>query len=170
MMPIWHAMAEMPVLEVSIADPRWEAMGFDAICQKAAIAALTVAGLPSAGIEISILATDDAEMTRLNGAFRDKQAPTNVLSWPSEERSADHPGGTPRPPLDLEIGDIALGFETCEREACENGVGIHQHVTHLVLHGILHLLGYDHISDEDATLMEGLEIQALERLGIANPY
>lgn len=167
---IWNAMADDVTLDVNVSDPRWEDIGIATICQRAAELALDVAGIAPNGIEISILATDDAEMTRLNGAFRDTSAPTNVLSWPSEERVAEVPGGVPKPPIDLELGDIALGFETCIGEARESGVGIHEHVTHLVLHGILHLLGYDHISDEDATLMEGLEIQALERLGIANPY
>jgi len=92
-----------------------------------------------------------------------------VLSWPSEEL-AQGAGLPPRTPTDPEIGDIALSYETCVREAAEFGKSVHDHVTHLVLHGFLHLLGYDHIRDEDATVMETLEIKALETLGIENPY
>ena len=69
-----------------------------------------------------------------------------------------------------ELGDIAIAYETCLREATEKGISVQQHVTHLVIHGILHLLGYDHISDTEAEEMEGLEIKALAKLGVGNPY
>ncbi len=155
-------------VEVSVEDPRWNDTDFDAIAQSACDAGAKVAGLGIA-CEVSILVTNDARIEGLNTQFRDKAAPTNVLSWPSEDLSQGA-GERPLAPQDPEIGDIALSYETCAREALEFGKTFHDHVTHLVLHGFLHLLGYDHVRDEDATVMEALEIKALETLGIENPY
>ena len=108
-------------------------------------------------------------------AFRDKPTATNVLSWPSEGLAPETPGGTPWPPEPEDeaphhLGDIALAWETCGREAAEQGIAFEQHVTHLVVHGVLHLLGYDHMRDADATLMERLEAEILGNLGLPNPY
>ncbi len=159
---------EAMCVDLIIEDERWEAVGLAALAERACGAALANAGLT--GAEISLLACDDARIATLNGDFRAKPAPTNVLSWPSEERGAAMPGGAPLPPEDLELGDIAIAYDTCAREAAETGKDFASHVCHLLVHGTLHLLGYDHINDKDAALMEGLEVEILGKLGIADPY
>ena len=116
------------------------------------------------------MACDDAQIAQLNKDFRGKPQPTNVLSWPSEELSMQQPGAQPKQTLDPELGDIAIAYETCVRESHEAGLAFVDHLTHLLLHGLLHLLGYDHIDDADADVMEGLEIKMLASLGISNPY
>lgn len=155
-------------VDLIIEDPRWEALGLGALAERACAAALDHLGVTAA--EISLLACDDARIAVLNADFRGKPAPTNVLSWPSEERGADVPGGDPLPPDDLELGDIAIAYETCAREAAQAGKELESHVCHLLVHGTLHLLGYDHIHDKDAALMERLEVEILGKLGISDPY
>ena len=147
-------------------------MDFEALAEKAARAALAQLEMDAQEWEIAVLACDDARIAKLNTEFRDKPTPTNVLSWPSEERGAEEDGGVPFPPEgpDTELGDIAIAFETCEREATAAGKPMTEHVTHLVVHGVLHLLGYDHIRDKDATLMEGLETAILGKMGFSDPY
>ncbi len=163
-----------PLTEVLIEDPRWEALGLAALAETACHAALEICGILAAGFEVSVMACDDAKITELNADFRNKSTSTNVLSWPAFELAAGPPGSLPATPKASHppesIGDIAIAFETCEREALEKNLPINDHVTHLVLHGCLHLLGYDHENDADATVMERLEIKALAKLGITNPY
>ena len=156
------------IVDLIIEDARWEALGLDALAERACGAALAHEGV--AGAEISLLACDDTRIAGLNAEFRGKATATNVLSWPSEERAADVPGGQPRAPVDPELGDIAIAYETCAREAAEAGREMADHVAHLLVHGTLHLLGYDHIDDEDAALMEGIEVEILGKLGISDPY
>ncbi|SFK80121.1 rRNA maturation RNase YbeY [Shimia haliotis] len=155
-----------------IEDDRWAALDFATLAETAAQAALTHLALDADDWEIAVLACDDSRIAELNTEFRDKPTPTNVLSWPSEERGAEADGDTPHPPQgpDTELGDIAIAFETCEREAEAAGKPMAEHVTHLVVHGVLHLLGYDHIRDKDATLMEGLETAILGKMGFSDPY
>lgn len=105
--------------------------------------------------------TDNASQQVLNRDWRQVDKPTNVLSFPQIE---------PFSPLAGLIGDITLARETLEREAADLGVGFTDHFTHLVVHGFLHLLGYDHIEDDEALQMESLETQILATLGIADPY
>ena len=96
-----------------------------------------------------------------------------MLSWPSSERGAATDGEMPlrpKPGLDEELGDIAIAYDTCTKEAAEAGTPIVDHTMHLLVHGTLHLLGFDHERDADATLMEGLETEILGKLGIADPY
>ena len=113
---------------------------------------------------------DDARIAELNAEFREKQTATNVLSWPAQELAPPQ-APTPDPFEDeTELGDIALAYETCHREAEEAQLTPQAHITHLIVHGTLHLLGYDHIEDTDAELMEGLEVEILAKLGIPNPY
>ena len=160
-------------VDVVFEDDRWNAAGIEVLAQKAAQATFAHLGLtPLFGdaFEVSLLACDDARIAVLNADFRDKPTPTNVLSWPSEERASNIAGGNPQPPTDPELGDIAIAFETCAREAAEQGKEFPTHVSHLLVHGILHLLGYDHIDDKDAALMEGLEVEILGKMGICNPY
>jgi probable rRNA maturation factor len=162
--------------DVVIEDPRWEAAGLVALVERAARAALAHLGLPTEGYELAVLGCDDARIAVLNGDFRDKPAATNVLSWPSEERGAAAEGGAPGPPPPSDpdepahLGDLALAFDTCAAEADSAGKPLADHVTHLVVHGVLHLLGYDHTRDGDAALMERIETEILGKLGVPDPY
>ena len=164
------------LVDTVIEDVRWEEIGLSELAARAAQATLSRLGLAPQGFEIVLLGADDARIAALNADFRGKPQPTNVLSWPSEERGAEVEGVAPEPPEPGEeddpepLGDIALAWETCAREAEAAGKPMAEHVTHLVVHGALHLLGYDHVRDGDATLMEGLEVEILASLGLANPY
>lgn len=156
-----------------IEDARWADMDFEALADIASDAALTRLGLDPTVFEVSVLACDDARIAILNADFRAKAKPTNVLSWPSDERAAATPGDMPVSPSigpDTELGDIAIAYDTCAREAAEQNKPIKDHVTHLIVHGTLHLLGFDHENDPDAALMEGLETEILGNLGLADPY
>lgn len=161
-------------ISIDIADSRWEQLAFDDLVIRATETALAHLDLTE-DCELSILACDDARIAELNTEFRGKSVPTNVLSWPAEERGADAPGARPDLPEPdmfgtVELGDIAISYDTCAREAAEAGKPLADHTTHLVVHGVLHLLGYDHIRDLDATLMEGLEVEILGKLGVPDPY
>lgn len=156
-----------------VEDARWCTFGLATLAERAASATLAHLGLGPDNFEISILGCDDARIAVLNGDFRDKPQPTNVLSWPSEDRAAATPGALPdlpEPGLDPELGDIAIAYDTCAREAGAAGRPLQDHVTHLIVHGVLHLLGYDHIRDQDATLMEATEVAILGKLGLPDPY
>jgi probable rRNA maturation factor len=165
-----------PLVEIVLEDARWDAFGLEAVAEPAVRAALDELGLEGEGFTLCLMGCDDARIEELNGGFRGKAAPTNVLSWPSEERGAQGEGGVPDLPepgdaQDPEhLGDIAMSYDTCAAEAAAAGKPLADHVTHLVIHGLLHLLGYDHIRDGDATLMEGIEVRALARLGLSDPY
>ncbi|SHF55984.1 probable rRNA maturation factor [Litoreibacter ascidiaceicola] len=163
----------MAQIEILTEDERWTAAALPALAEKACSAALDELSL-DADYEISLLACNDARVAELNTEFRGKPMPTNVLSWPSEERAAQVPGMIPMLPdgasHELELGDIAIAFETCTREADDAGKPFEDHVTHLLVHGTLHLLGFDHTNDPDAALMEGLETRILAKLGIEDPY
>ncbi len=158
-------------IDVIIEDTRWADAGLEALAERAADATLTHLGLDPEAWEIALLGTDDARIAALNADFRDRPQATNVLSWPSAERGADTAGTDPEPPKGgPELGDIALAFETCQREAAQQGKPPEQHFLHLIVHGVLHLLGYDHIRDADGDLMESHEIAILAELGVPNPY
>ena len=113
---------------------------------------------------VSLLLCSDDKIRQLNFDHRGKDKATNVLSFPAADE--DHAGDQ----IWEQLGDIAIAYETCVREADESGISTHNHVTHLFLHGVLHLLGYDHENDDDANEMEMLEIKLLAAIGIANPY
>ena len=160
-------------IEIAIEDVRWSDAGIESIAEVAVRAALAGAGLSAGAWEVSLLACDDARIAELNAGFRGKPSPTNVLSWPSEERGPDRPGDPPYPPDtggDPELGDIAIAYETCLREAEASGRPFADHVRHLLVHGTLHLLGYDHETEADAARMETLEVEILATLGVPNPY
>lgn len=154
-----------------VEDKRWG--DIDALAQVATDAVLERLGLEPATFEISLLACNDARIAVLNEDFRGKPQPTNVLSWPSDERGAVTDGAMPLRPKagkDQELGDIAIAYDTCAREAAEAGKSMRDHTIHLLVHGTLHLLGFDHERVRDATLMEGLETEILGKLGIPDPY
>lgn len=159
--------------EVVTEDVRWQEAGLPALAESAAVATLTHLGLDPSDWLIGVLACDEARIAVLNEEFRGMPKPTNVLSWPSEVRGAEAPGlhpDLPLPGFDPELGDIAIAYEICLREAAEAGKSLDDHARHLIVHAVLHLLGYDHISDEDATVMEATEIAILGKLGISDPY
>lgn len=159
--------------ETLIEDDRWQAVDLAALSERAAVVTLGHLGLSPEAWEISVLGCDDARIAALNGDFRDKPQATNVLSWPSEERGVEVAGDVPPLPTpgpDPELGDIAIAYETCLREAEEGQKPLSDHVTHLIVHAVLHLLGYDHIRDEDATLMQTIEVEVLGKLGLPDPY
>ncbi|ARO13895.1 putative rRNA maturation factor [Ketogulonicigenium robustum] len=160
------------IVDCLIEESRWQAVDLEALAEKAAAAVAARLALPG-DLEVSLLACNDARIADLNADFRGKPTPTNVLSWPSEERGARVAGEIPLLPVAgdaPEIGDIAIAFETCAREAEEAGKPMADHVTHLLVHGCLHLLGFDHEREADATLMEGLETEILGKMGLADPY
>lgn len=159
--------------ECLIEDERWRDAGLGLLAERAATATLRHLGLDPSLFGISVLGCDDARIASLNADFRGKPQPTNVLSWPSRERGAEQAGATPcapEPDPDPELGDIAIAYETCAREAAGAGKSLDDHATHLLVHAVLHLLGYDHIRDQDATLMQVAEIAILCKLGLDNPY
>ncbi|WP_121061397.1 rRNA maturation RNase YbeY [Chachezhania antarctica] len=163
------------VTDVRLEDPRWESCDLDGLCERAAIAVCAWAGLDPDLVEITVLGCDDARIAVLNAEFREKPQPTNVLSWPEEDLSSDTPGAVPEAPeTNFEgvyaLGDIAIAWETCEAEARAANKPVQDHATHLIVHAVLHLLGYDHICNEDANLMETAEVEILGHLGLENPY
>ena len=148
-------------IEISRNSDGWpEAL--DARAEQAVRAALAQSKARITGpAELSVVLTDDAEQRVLNRDWRGIDKSTNVLSFPQIE---------PFGPVSGLLGDIILARETLEREAAEQGVSFEDHFTHLVVHGFLHLLGYDHMDDDEALAMEGLETQILASLGVADPY
>ena len=169
-------MPDTPLVDVVIEGGDWAEDHLRTLSERAARATLTHLGLPLDGYEIVVLGCDDARIATLNADFRGKPTPTNVLSWPAWDLSAEEDGGMPDLPPDPDpdepesLGDIAIARETCAREAAEQGKSFDDHLTHLVVHSVLHLLGYDHIRDKDAALMEETETRILATLGIADPY
>jgi len=163
------------ILEVSVeADEEWDSSSsWDDLARRAAVAAIAESAYPEVAaaprqVEISVRLTGDDEVRALNSEWRGKDKATNVLSFPMvEESEFKDPGLRGR---ELLLGDIVLARGVCEAEAADKGVTVEDHATHLLVHGTLHLLGYDHHDDNEAADMEAREVRALARLGIANPY
>lgn len=157
-------------------DQRWNEIALETLAEAACRTTLCHLGVSPDRFEISLLGCNDARIAALNADFRGKPQPTNVLSWPAEDRAAAAPGGQPGlPNVDAEgppqeLGDIAIAFETCRREAEAAGKPLNDHVSHLLVHATLHLLGYDHIRDEDAAVMERIEVGVLALMGLPDPY
>jgi probable rRNA maturation factor len=155
-------------LHISLVQEQADWSGFadpeQAICAAAAALASHPQGARARGAEAGVVLADDRMVRELNATYRGKNAPTNVLSFPFQAP----PGGVPedRPYL----GDVVLAAETVAREAAERGIAPTAHLQHLVVHGLLHLLGFDHATDTEAERMERLEAEILATLGIANPY
>lgn len=156
-------MPTKPPLEIAIIrnDEAWPE-NLDPLAERAVLEALKQSKAKLKGAaELSILLTNDAEQHQLNQQWRGKDSSTNVLSFPQIE---------PFGPVRGLLGDITMARETLEREAAELGVDFADHFTHLVVHGFLHILGYDHLTDAEALQMESLETQILASLGVADPY
>lgn len=147
----------------------WPVEDWEARAEEAASAASAVAPeLANPRLTTSILFTTDAEVHTLNREWRGKDKPTNVLSFPMLERAELLALASSGPPEML--GDIALAYDTCAREAADKGISIADHAAHLIVHGLLHLAGHNHIDDAEAEAMEALETKALASMGIADPY
>jgi len=158
-------------VDVVIEDERWRDHGFEAVCARAIDATLVHLGLAPETWEVAVLGCDDTRISELNRTFRAKPTATNVLSWPSAERAAEQDGARPLDPVgDEELGDVAIAFDTCLGEAQSGNIPFEHHFTHLLVHGTLHLLGYDHERDGDADLMESTETEILCKLGVPDPY
>ncbi|PKP97069.1 MAG: rRNA maturation RNase YbeY [Alphaproteobacteria bacterium HGW-Alphaproteobacteria-15] len=148
----------------------WPAGEWEALAERAAQAAGEGEPLlANPRLMASLLFTSDAEVHALNREWRQRDKPTNVLSFPMLERDELEGLAPDGPPVML--GDIALAYETCAREAADKGVSLEAHAAHLIVHGLLHLAGHDHVdSDAQAEQMEALETAILAKLGIADPY
>ena len=151
-------------IDIARESPLWDAMpAAEGMVERAVSAALAVGRLDHvAAAELSVVLTDDAGVKRLNGQWRQKDRPTNVLSFPAAPAHA-----IAAAPL---LGDIVLAYETIAREAASDAISFDDHLAHLAVHGLLHLFGYDHLDDDEAEAMERLETQILADLGIADPY
>lgn len=156
-------------LEMDVEEP-WPAGAWEELAERVAAAAAEVAPeLANPRLSASLLFTSDPEIQALNREWRQRDKPTNVLSFPMlarEELLALTANGPP-----VLLGDVALAHDTCAREAAERGIPLADHAAHLIVHGLLHLAGYDHeISPAAAEAMEALETKALAILGVGDPY
>ena len=151
-------------IQITISDDRWSgAIDPQELSQKAVGAALGFVGdIIDRDCEVSILFCDDGEIRRMNLKWRSIDKPTNVLSFPASM--------FPGQPGPLLLGDIVVTLDTCRREADEAGLSLEDHTVHLLVHGFLHLAGFDHEDDDDAEEMEALETEILASIGIADPY
>jgi len=155
-----------PDIAVSLAAGDWATALPEAedLCLRVAAVALGVADLPAERLEVSIVLADDATVRDLNHRYRGQDRATNVLSFAALD------GGSPPPEGPILLGDVVLAWETVAAEAVRDGKTLAQHLSHLVVHGVLHLLGYDHQVDGQATEMESLERALLGALGVPDPY
>ncbi|KGJ03028.1 rRNA maturation factor [Paracoccus halophilus] len=156
------------IVDIVLEDDRWEDAGLPAMAERAARAVGEWLQLEE--FQVVVMGCDDERIAALNAEFRGKPAPTNVLSWPAVAFGAHAPGTHPVLPDIRELGDIAISYDTCRREAEAQNKAFADHATHLLVHAILHLAGYDHIDDQDADTMEDAERAILARLGIPDPY
>jgi len=163
------------MLEIALeTDEEWDSSRpWAPLVRKAAEAAIAESAFPDLAmvgrpVEISVCLTSDEHVRALNAKWRGKDKTTNVLSFPMAESYELQDESVAE--KELLLGDIILAHGVCEAEAGEKGVTFEDHAAHLLVHGTLHLLGYDHLHDHDADEMETREVRALARLGIANPY
>ncbi len=156
-------------IAVTVLIPAWrdtlsEAESLARRAARAALAAAEEGMAPAGEAEVGLVLADDATLGRLNRQYRGVEGPTNVLSFAASEGSAPPSSGP------LLLGDVVLAYETVRRESEEQGKRLSDHLCHLVVHGVLHLLGYDHGTEAQAAAMERLEIAALAGLGVSDPY
>ncbi|KKI19039.1 rRNA maturation RNase YbeY [Sphingomonas sp. ABOLG] len=156
--------------EVPWTQDRWEALALAAV--RAAVGATPYGTLLAAPatVEVSIRLTSDVEVQALNHQYRGKDKPTNVLSFPMVQSDLIDTVSQNSDDGEVLLGDIVLAHGVCTAEAAERGISVADHATHLIVHGTLHLLGYDHINDDEGDAMEAIERDALASLGIADPY
>lgn len=160
-----------PEIDVSVPEPEWQNSFLDVeeIATRVMMLTLSSATLPSVlqgrQAEASIVLANDDLVQVLNREYRGKDKPTNVLSFANLDSDDPIPESGP-----VHIGDIILAYQTIDAEAREQGKFFKDHFTHLIVHGTLHLLGYDHMDDDEANIMESVEIRILEKLNIQNPY
>jgi probable rRNA maturation factor len=150
-------------------EPDWDALAVKAVDAALAVSPFGELGTIEPAVEIAVRFTSDLVVRELNRDYRDKDRPTNVLSFPMVapdmiEMLSNSDDG------EILLGDIVLAAETCADEARDKGVTVEAHASHLVVHGMLHLLGYDHLDDAEAEAMEEMERQALFSLGLEDPY
>ena len=146
------------MIDIEVEDPAWIDALPEVVALALSVADATLAQEGAAGEGVTLLLTDDASVRDLNRQFRDQDNPINVLSFPAP----------PNP--ERFLGDVALAFGVCALEAADQGKPLAHHLQHLVAHGVLHLLGYDHMNDDEAEAMEGLERVVLAGLGVPDPY
>ena len=168
-----------PSIEVAIGNGAWRTIVTDpeAVVLRAALAALRDAeamasarpsgavGEPATPVEVSVRLTDDAEVRELNRVYRGQDKPTNVLSFPGDDLDSPLEQGQPRL-----LGDVIVALETTAAEAAAMGLSVEAHLAHLIVHGVLHLGGHDHLDDGDAAWMEAVETRVLAALGYPDPY
>lgn len=153
-------------VDIDIADDSWRACNeVERVIETAASAAAGKLGGDTSTRSLSVRLANNAEVQTLNKQYRGKDRPTNILSFGSNEDPATWPPDEPLP-----LGDVILAFGVVQAEAAEFGKKIESHLSHLIVHGVLHLAGYDHEDTKTADEMEALEIQILAGLGIENPY
>ena len=157
----------LPVTEVLVVADCWrQSPDAEAVIQRAIAVAAESVDADVADAELAVMLTDDSGIRTLNSNWRGIDKPTNVLSFPALQPTAPQkPGDAPRM-----LGDIAIAYQTMRREADEEGKPFDHHLSHLAVHGFLHLIGYDHENDDDAEAMERLETEILAQLGIPDPY
>ena len=156
----------LPLTEVLVVADCWQTEpGAEAVIQRAVTAAAEIVNADTGEAEIAVMLTDDAGIRTLNSNWRGIDKPTNVLSFPALQASPGGPDDAPRM-----LGDIAIAFETTRKEADDEQKPFDHHLSHLAVHGFLHLIGYDHEKDADAEAMERLEQEILAQLGIPDPY
>ena len=159
-------------------DNRWKKFPFEQIVQTSINLIAEDTLLTNNDCEIAVLASNDVEIINLNKNFRGYSTPTNILSWPEHEYKRMKPGGFPNRiinPFNFSkgadfLGNLAISFDRCSIEATAGSIRFEDHTTHLIIHGFLHLIGFDHDNELDAILMEDTEKKLLSRLGIKNPY
>ena len=162
----------MPI-EVVLEDDRWKTLDLVGLANRGFHAVMQYFALNPKSFEIEMLACDDNRMAALNSYFCGIEQSTNVLSWPSIDRSPKKAGQFPSIMTqsgDDFIGDVAISYDTCLREAYDSKRKIEHHVSHLMVHAVLHLMGFDHKNVKDAELMETIEVEILGKMGIDSPY
>ena len=160
-----------PEIIIEVADEAWltKVPNAEELCSRVAVitlgAAASLVDLPVERLEVSLLLTHDSQVQELNQEYRGQDKPTNVLSFAALDADSPIPPDGP-----ILLGDVIIARETCLREAVDEDKKLADHLTHLVVHGVLHLLGYDHIEDDEAEEMESLERSVLAGLGVPDPY
>lgn len=143
-------------IDILVEDDAWNVFQAGVLLEQAVLYGLDYMDLADQNHELSVVLTNDQNIKALNRDYRAKDRPTNVLSFPQYD--------------EVVLGDIVISFQTIEREAKEQGKTLEDHFQHMVVHSLLHLLGYDHIEEDDAQDMEELEINILAKLNVKNPY